>query len=284
MIYNLPAVLYPMLATATEHAAGEGAAEPAGAPLLPNIITIVSSRMHGSPLGEFLHHFENVIYSLLVAIIISVIAWRASRNPKMIPGRLQNFFEMVVSGLDQFFTGILGDQARRYTPFLGTLFIYIWCLNLFGLIPGMMSPTGGPNGINTTIALALCVFVYVQYAGLRKLGVGGYFDHLMGSPRDVISWILVPLNLPIHIIGELAKPLSLSLRLFGNITGEDVLLAAFLGLGVAATAFLHSPIGIPLHLPFMFLALLTGTIQALVFTLLSSVYFSIMISYNDYNQ
>lgn len=281
MMYNLPAVFYPLLATAAEHAAGEGAAKPAGAPLLPNLITIVSSRMHGSPLGEFLHHFENVIYSLLVAIIISVIAWRASRNPKMIPGRLQNFFEMIVSGLDQFFTGILGHEARRFTPFLGTLFIYIWCLNLFGLIPGMMSPTGGPNGINTTIGLAVCVFFYVQYAGIKKLGIGGYFDHLMGSPRDVISWVLVPLNLPIHIIGELAKPLSLSLRLFGNITGEDVLLAAFLGLGVAATAFMNSPIGIPLHLPFMFLALLTGTIQALVFTLLSTVYFSMMIAEHE---
>lgn len=282
MFTNLPALIYPLLATATEHGGGEhAAAEPAGAPVLPNIITIVSSRLHGTPLGDFLHHFENVIYAFLVAIIISIIAWRASRNRAMVPGPLQNFFEMVVSGLDSFFAGILGHDARRFTPFLGTLFIYIWCMNLFGLIPGMMSPTGGPNGINTTIGLALCVFFYVQYAGLKKLGVGGYFDHLMGSPRDVISWVLVPLNLPIHIIGELAKPLSLSLRLFGNITGEDVLLAAFLGLGVAATAFLHSPVGLPLHLPFMFLALLTGTIQALVFTLLSTVYFSMMIAEHE---
>jgi F-type H+-transporting ATPase subunit a len=281
MFSTLPALLYPLLATATEHGGGEGVAQPAGAPLLPNLITIISSRMHGSPLGEFLHHFENVIYAIFVAIVISIVAWRASRNRQMIPGPLQNFFEMLVSGLDNFFAGILGHEARRFTPFLGTIFIYIWCMNLSGIIPGLMSPTGGPNGINTTIALAVCVFFYVQYAGIKKLGIGGYFDHLMGSPRDVISWVLVPLNLPIHIIGELAKPLSLSLRLFGNITGEDVLLAAFLGLGVAATAFLHSPVGIPLHLPFMFLALLTGTIQALVFTLLSSVYFSMMVAEHE---
>jgi F-type H+-transporting ATPase subunit a len=281
MFVNLPALIYPLLAAATEHGGGEHAGgEATGAPVLPNLVTIIATRSHG-PLGEFLHHFENVIYAFLVAIIISIIAWRASRNRTMIPGRLQNVFEMIVSGLNNFFAGILGHDARRFTPFLGTIFIYIWCMNLFGLIPGMMSPTGGPNGINTTIALAVCVFFYVQYAGIKKLGIGGYFDHLMGSPRDVISWVLVPLNLPIHVIGELAKPLSLSLRLFGNITGEDVLLAAFLGLGVTATAFMHLPVGLPLHLPFMFLALLTGTIQALVFTLLSTVYFSMMVAEHE---
>jgi F-type H+-transporting ATPase subunit a len=129
--------------------------------------------------------------------------------------------------------------------------------------------------------MAICVFLYVQYFGIRQLGLIGYIDHMMGNPRSVIQWVLVPLNLPVHIIGELAKPMSLSLRLFGNITGEDVLLAAFVGLGIAATAFLHSPVGLPLHVPFIFLALLTGTIQALVFTLLSTVYFSMMMGGHD---
>ena len=87
--------------------------------------------------------------------------------------------------------------------------------------------------------------------------------------------------LPIHLIGELAKPLSLSLRLFGNITGEDVLLAVFVGLGVAAMSFIHVPVGIPLHLPFIFLALLVSLIQALVFTLLSTIYFLMMLPHHE---
>jgi F-type H+-transporting ATPase subunit a len=274
------AMLYPLLAV-TEHAPEAAKAEPAGAPELPNIITLLSHRFHDVPFIQFLHHWENVIFAFTVAIVISVVARVATRNRALLPGKLQNFLEMVVEGLDDFFAGILGPQGRRFTPFLGTIFIYIWCMNMFGLIPGMMSPTGGKNGINTTIALAVCVFLYVQYSGIKTQGVLGYLDHLMGSPRSVVQWVLVPLNFPIHIIGELAKPLSLSLRLFGNITGEDVLLAAFVGLGVMAVSFMHSPVGLPLELPFIFLALLTGTIQALVFTLLSTVYFSMMIATHE---
>ena len=275
----LTAMIYPVLATVAEGGA-EHAAQPSGAPELPNVVTLVEPHVP-EQIGHFIGRFENVIFAFAVAIIISLLARAASRKRTMVPGPLQNLFEMVVEGLSNFFAGILGPEAKRFTPFLGTLFIYIWCMNMFGLIPGMMSPTGGPNGINTTLALAICVFFYVQYAGLKKLGLAGYIDHMAGSPRSVIQWVLVPLNFPIHLIGELAKPMSLSLRLFGNITGEDVLLAAFLGLGVTATAFLHIPVGLPLHVPFIFLALLTGTIQALVFTLLSTVYFSMMVAEHE---
>src|SRR6185436_9797840 len=141
----------------------------------------------------------------------------ATRDAKLIPGPLQNVVEMLVSSLNDFISGILGeDNAKRFVPFLGTLFIYIWFMNLFGLIPFMESPT---SSLNTTFALAITVFLYCQYVGVRGLGVVGYVDHLMGSPRDLTSWLLVPLMLPIHILGELAKPISLSCRLFGNIFG-----------------------------------------------------------------
>ena len=276
MINQLLGMITPLMATA----AADGA-EPTGAPELPNIITMLSHQYHGHPFIDFMHHYENVIYAYIVMIGLSVLCYAATKNKSLMPGKLQNVLEMAVEGLDNFFAGVLGPQGRRFTPFLGTLFLYIWFMNLLGLIPGMMSPTGGKNGINTTIALAICVFLYVQYAGLKHLGILGYIDHLMGSPRSLVQWILVPLNLPIHIIGELAKPMSLSLRLFGNITGEDVLLAAFVGLGLMATSFMHAPIGLPLHLPFIFLALLAGTIQALVFTLLSTVYFSMMLAEHE---
>jgi len=191
----------------------------------------------------------------------------------LIPGRLQNAAEMTVEGLDNFFYSVLGKEARRYTPFLGTLFIYILAMNFMGLVPFFKSPT---SSMNITLSLALCTFFYVQFEGVRRLGVLGYINHMLGDPRDVMGWILAPINLPIHVLGELAKPVSLSLRLFGNITGEDVLIAAFTGLGIALLAFIHSPVGVPLQLPFYFLALLTSTIQALVFTLLSTVYFAMM--------
>src|SRR6185503_7925568 len=109
----------------------------------------------------------------------------------------------------------------------------------------------------------------------------GYMDHLMGSPRSLIGWLLVPLMLPIHVMGELAKPISLSCRLFGNIFGEDMLLVAFVTLGITTVSFAHSPIGLPLQLPFMFLALLTSTLQALVFTVLSTIYFLLMLPHHE---
>ena len=96
-----------------------------------------------------------------------------------------------------------------------------------------------------------------------------------------MQWVLSPLMFVIHIIGELAKPLSLSLRLFGNITGEDILIFIFVGLGVGMLSFSHLPIGVPLQVPFYFLALLTGFIQALVFMLLSTIYFAMMLPHDE---
>lgn len=268
MLSILPAWMI-RLATVTEGGGHEGPPE------LPNIISLIWG--HASTPG----HWMNVIFAMVMAILLSITALRVAKHRAMVPGKFQNVVEMLVQGLDDFFHSIIGKEARTFTPFLGTLFIYIFAMNVFGLIPGMMSPTGGMYAVNTTIALALCVFFYVQYTGIRRLGLVKYIDHLMGEPRDAIGWVLVPLNLPIHIIGELAKPMSLSLRLFGNITGEDVLIAVFVGLGVSALSFMHSPVGLPLHVPFIFLAILTSLIQALVFTLLSSIYFLMMLPHHE---
>ncbi|MEE8418097.1 MAG: F0F1 ATP synthase subunit A [candidate division Zixibacteria bacterium] len=261
---------------ATEHAVGaaEHGAEAAAAlsPEFPNIIEILNHYI-GSDFTRFLFDFRIVVFSLVVGAILSILAIAASRKRSLIPGPLQNFAEWVVEGLSNMIVTVLGEQGRKYVPFLGTLFIYIFCMNVFGLIPGMFSST---SKLNTTLGLAICVFLYVQFTGIRNFGVFGYIYHLMGSPKSIIEWCLVPLNLPLHIIGELAKPVSLSLRLFGNISGEDMLLAIFATLGVAIMSFMHLPIGIPLHLPFLFLALLTSFVQALVFTLLATIYFSLM--------
>jgi len=280
MIYRLLwSWLFPLLCVTEQ--GGEGAAGP---PELPNIVTILSGWLHDNVVVAFLHHWENVFFAFVVGVTISMLAYFSSRRATLIPRGLQNVMEAVVEGLDNFFAGILGPEGRHFTPFLGTLFLYIWFMNLLGLVPGFMSPTGGvKGGYNITVSLAICVFLYVQFTGMRRLGLGGYLHHLAGSPTSAVQWLLVPLNLPIHVIGELAKPLSLSLRLFGNITGEDVLIAAFVGLGITALSFTHLPMGLPLHVPFIFLAILTGTIQALVFTLLSTIYFSMMLPHEEHH-
>lgn len=255
----------------------EGEHTASGVPELPNILHMLYQSF-----GEVFHSWyvwENVVFGFLVLLLFCFVAMRVyAKRDLRNPGKLQNLVEMAVEGLDNFFHTVLGHNAREFVPFLGTLFLYILCMNVMGLIPFFKSPT---SSMNITLSLALVVFLYVQYAGIRKQGLFKYIFHLMGEPRDVMGWVLMPLNFPIHILGELAKPVSLSLRLFGNITGEDVLIAAFTGLGIATLAFIHSPVGIPLQVPFYFLAILTSTIQALVFALLAAVYFALMMPHEE---
>ena len=246
---------------------------------LPNLLTVLNNTiLRGTSVADFLHTWENVIFSFGIALFLIVVARTASRNPKMIPSGLQNVVELVVESLEKFIVGVIGPEGRRFVPFLGTLFLYILFMNWAGLVPGLKASTAA---VNQTIALALTVFVYVQFVAFRELGIKGYLDHMAGQPRNALQWVFVPLMLPIHLIGELAKPLSLSLRLFGNVTGEDILILIFVGLGVTIMSFSHLPIGIPLQLPFMFLAILTGTIQALVFMLLSTIYFAMMLPHEE---
>ncbi len=246
---------------------------------LPNILTLVFGHHPHSAVGRFLIEYQNIFFAWVVAGLISLAFYLAYRKREMIPGGLQNLLELAVEGLDGIVSGILGKEGRRYLPFLGTLFLYILCMNLFGLIPGLLSPTGGPSGVNITMALAICVFSYVQYTAITRLGPFKYLYHLMGEPKGVVGWVMVPLIFPAHLVGEIAKPMSLAFRLFGNITGEDILILAFVGLGISLTSFL--PVGIPLQVPFLFMALLTSTIQALVFTLLSTVYFSLVLPHEE---
>jgi F-type H+-transporting ATPase subunit a len=268
--------------TVADHggAAASHEAKSEGPEKFPNVITVLSRAFPDAPWAHFLHQYEAVIFSVVIALLLCFVAFLASRNPQMIPGPLQNVVESLVEGLYDFVVGILGPKhGPRYVPFLGSLFVYILAMNLFGLIPFMDSPT---SNLNVTVALALTVFVFSQYIGFRELGVVGYLDHMMGSPRTAIGWGLVPLMLPIHLMGELAKPISLSCRLFGNIFGEDMLLVAFATLGISTLSFAHLPFGLPLQLPFMFLALLTSTLQALVFTVLSTIYFLLMLPHEDH--
>jgi F-type H+-transporting ATPase subunit a len=247
-------------------------AEPAlKLPELPNLITFLAEKFKGTTLGDFLVSWENIIFSLLIIFLISVTAYFVARKSKMIPSRLQSAAEMLVGGLDDFITGILGTRGRKYTPFIGTLFIYIIIMNVFGLIPFMKSPT---TNWSTTLALALCVFVYVQYSAFKELGLKGYVDHLMGNPRGILAYtVVIPLLMfVIHLMGELIKPLTLSLRLRSNIWGDDLLLAIMTGFGFK---------GLPMLFFNTLLVIIAAVVQALVFCLLTTVYFAIVMPHED---
>ncbi len=240
---------------------------------LPNIVTILADKVKGTALSKFLLTWENLLFSLLIICALSLAAYLASRNIARVPNRLQAAAESFVGGVDDFVRGIIGSKSRQYTPFIGTLFIYILVMNLSGIVPLMKSPT---SSWSTTFALAICVFIYVQYAALKELGFIGYLDHLLGRPRGIIAFsVFVPLMIFIlHIVSELVRPISLSLRLRSNIWGDDMLLAVLAGFGLK---------GIPLLLFNTFLVILASVVQALVFCLLTTIYFTLVLTHEEEN-
>ena len=208
---------------------------------------------------------NNIIFAFLTILILVLLSFAGSRNLKKIPSGFQALVEMVVGGLDGFTKNFLGDENRKYLPLLGTLFLYILCMALMGLIPGAKSPIA--LNLNIPVSMAICVFLFVQYHGIRQNGVGGWVKHLLGEP----IW-LAPLQFPLHVLGEFIKPLSLSLRLYANISAEDILVAALVFMMVGLPWF----IPVPLQVLFFPLALMFSGIQALVFMSLSAIYISQM--------
>lgn len=238
-------------------------------PEVPNFITLLYYRFHQMPWAQFLHHWENVIFSILIAFLIAFFAYLGIRRQQWIPTGWQNLCELFVEQVNRLIFDVLGSDAKTYIPFLGTLFIYIFVMNISGLVPFMKAPS---SSLNITAALAICVFCFVQYLNIKNMGVFGFLYHLAGSPKTVVEWALFPLMFSLELIAQLARPVTLALRLFGNILGEDILIGAFALLGVVLLLSFHPPVGLPLQIPFMFLGLLTSLMQALVFTLLSTVY------------
>ena len=207
-------------------------------------------------LGQFgVHIPPHVTYSWVVILILVGLGLLASRQISLVPKGAQNVFELIVGGLEEFMVEITGEEGRAFFPFIATFFLFIMFCNLLGLLPGFLSPTAN---INTTLSLALCTFAYTHYLGVKYHGAK-YIKHFLGPIPA-----LAPLFFPIEIIGHFARVLSLTLRLFGNIMGEDLVLAILLFL---AGNFLAP-------LPMMFLAVFTSVVQAFVFTLLSMMYFA----------
>ena len=276
------------------HGAPESAAahhgEEAAKPELPNLISIILQMKIGgvpvaeTPLGHFLHTYEYQIFLVIITLFLCGIILLTRGLRALVPGPTQALLEIVVEGFYNFFTGILGsrERARRHMPFFGSLFLFIWFNNMFGIIPLF---TGATSTFQLTASLAVLVFFYVHVNAIREAGFKHWFMHLLQDPKDLMGWILAPVFFVLHLIGELAKPLSLSLRLFGNITGEHILSGVFLilGLMLMSAVWPHPWVGVPLHLPFLFLSLLVGTIQATVFTLLATIYLALFLPHDEHH-
>ena len=195
-------------------------------------------------------------YTWLVMAFLFIVARLTLGNLEMIPGSGQNFWEILIGGMDSFFADNMGrEMTDKLFPMIATFALYIAVANLIGLIPGFMSPTAS---INTTLALTLIVWVTHHIIGFSAHGLG-YYKHFIGP-----MWWLIPLMLPIELISNFARLLSLSIRLFGNIMAKETLLAILFMLAGAFFA----------PLPIMLLGVLVSLVQAMVFVLLTVVYFA----------
>lgn len=195
---------------------------------------------------------RTVTYTWVVLFLLMALAFAASRGLKMVPGGLQNFMEVVVSGLENLVEETMGPKGKAYFPLIATFALFILTSNLLGLIPGFFPPTAN---LNTNVALALIVFFMTHIIGLKEHGTH-YIKHFTGP----IIW-LAPLMIIIEMIGHLARPLSLSLRLFGNMYGHEIVLMIF---------FTLVPFLLPI--PMMLMGVLVAFIQAFVFSLLAMIY------------
>ena len=205
--------------------------------------------------GHFAHLYPHVIYSWFVILLLIILAILATRKIEMIPTKGQNFFEIVISGMEEFMVDITGEEGRWFFPIIATIFIYIVVCNLLGLVPGFFPPTAS---LNTTVSCAIPVFVFTHFIGVKYHGIK-YIKQFIGP-----VWWLIPIFLPIEVIGHLARVLSLSFRLFGNMTGHELVLAILFMLAGAFFA----------PLPIMVMGIFVAFVQAFVFFLLSIMYFT----------
>ena len=172
------------------------------------------------------------------------------------PGRLQILLEDGIAAVQGMLHDYVGQKGPRYLPIVMTMFVFILTGNLMGLVPGLMAPT---SNINVTFGCALTVAVYYHLQGVKEQGLVSYVKHFAAPPGAPI--FLAPIMLPIELISHLSRVLSLSLRLFGNIFGEEL---------VILILFSIVPFLVPL--PMMFLGLITATLQAFIFVLLTTIY------------
>lgn len=223
---------------------------------MPELFTFIGA------IFDLSHHanpelYKNVIYithMLLSAGIAILLVRVAMSNLQMVPKGTQNVMESYISGVLQMGTDVMGkENARRYLPLVATIGLFVGIANLIGVIPGFEAPTAF---LEMPLTLALVVFVYYNFEGIRRQGVIKYFKHFLGP-----VWWLYWLMFPIEIVSHFSRLVSLSFRLFGNVKGDDMFLMVILMLA-------------PWILPMVPFALLTfmALLQAFIFMMLTYVY------------
>jgi F-type H+-transporting ATPase subunit a len=214
---------------------------------------------------ETMHHVCAALLVVAILVIFSALANRKIKDTEraLIPSphiTIVNLFEVLLSMLMALMSDIIGKDYKRHVPLVATFCLFILCSNLLGLIPGFVPPT---DNLNTTIGCGLIVFIYFNFHGMRVHGFT-HITHLANPFGAWWGWFLAPLMFPVELVSLIVRPLSLGMRLAGNMIGDHKVLFAFAGI---------MPLLLPL--PFYVLGLLVCVIQTVVFCILTCVYISL---------
>lgn len=204
---------------------------------------------------------DHVVMILLVVPFLIVLFKLSSQRLSLIPSRGQSVLELIFRAFENLVLDTIGPEGKKYLPVIGGVGLFIFSCNMVGLIPGFMAPT---SNLNVTLGCALVVFFYYHWQGIKAQGLK-YFKHFLGPIPA-----LAPLMIPIEIISHFSRPVSLSMRLFGNIFAEELLIL-----------IMASIIPFLLPLPFMAVAIFTSVIQAFVFVLLSCIYIAGAVAHEE---
>lgn len=214
------------------------------------------------------HEIGFMVVSVMIVMGLGAFFMYATRKLDLYPRRrIQSFVELLYESLYNFVVGIIGPDGKKYVPLVGTVFLYILFMNWIGLVPGFVAPT---SNLNVTFTMGITVVLLVQIIAVYETGLKAYLLHLCGEPL----W-LAPLMFPIHVVGELAKPISLAFRLFGNVFGEDQVVINFTALGIGMWMSYYLPL--PFQLPMLCLGTFTCFVQAMVFAMLTAIYIVLFI-------
>jgi F-type H+-transporting ATPase subunit a len=232
---------------------------------------------HGPKIGPFDMSISNaVIYMWVAAVVVFTFFFIVSRRLKKDPDGLQTVAEILLNLATGHLTGQIGEKGKKYYYLILSLFVYIFTMNILGLIPkpAFLKPYTPTANINVTFGIAFVVFVVVQFQGFRRHGVRGYIGSWL-SPPGVPKALALPLNVIfffVHLMGEFFKPLSLAIRLFGNTIAGHLIILVMLGIVIQYSSVL---VAIP---PLAFVLAMNGFeifvafIQAYIFSLLSVIY------------
>ena len=231
-------------------------------------ITLPKIHLFGIDFSITKHLVMMWIASVLLVVVFSLVY----RKPRAVPGGISNFLEAIVLFLrDEVILSSMGEAGKRYVPFLLTVFFFILTCNLLGLVPYGATATGN---VTVTAALALMALVMIQVGGIKEHGLWHHLHNLV--PPGIPAWLL-PIMIPVEIMGQFTKPFALCIRLFANMTAGHIVIFSFLGLIFVFESIWISPVSVAFALFISLLELFIAFLQAYIFTMLTALFMGMSI-------